>query len=200
MRRTLMTVPIAIALAVGATLAAAMAGTERGSRPPLSGTVYVTERQVGSVTAFDAASGRPLWTSMTGAVPIGVTRPRWSHKLYTSDEGSNQMSVFDARTGARLTTIAMGPLPHHLMASSDGRRIYVAEFGRATVGVVDTASDTVVAQLAASTSANARTHAVFIDRKDLYTANTRAVRTDPGDVAHIDAPHRRAALQHARRR
>jgi YVTN family beta-propeller protein len=186
MRRILLTVPIAIALAAGVALAAATADTDRGWRPPLSGTVYVTERQVGSVTAFDAASGRPLWTSMTGAVPIGVTRPRWTHKVYTSDEGSNQMSVFDARTGTRLGTIAMGPLPHHLMASPDGRRIYVAEFGRAIVGVIDTATDTVEAQFAASALANARTHAVFIHRNDLYTTNTRAVRTEVGDVAHID--------------
>ena len=187
MRRTLLTVPIAIALAAGVALAAATADTDRGWRPALSGTVYVTERQVGSVTAFDAASGRPLWSSMTGSVPIGVTRPRGTRKLYTSDEGSNQMSVFDAPTGTRLGTIAMGPLPHHLMASPDGRRIYVAEFGRATVGVVDTYSDTAVAHYTTSPLANARTHAVFIAGSHLYTANTRAVRTEPGDVAHLDA-------------
>ena len=64
--------------------------------PRPSGTVYVTERQLGSVTAFDAASGTPLWTRPTGLVPIGVTRPRGTGKVYTSDEGSNRMSVFDA--------------------------------------------------------------------------------------------------------
>jgi SAM-dependent methyltransferase len=92
--------------------------------------------------------------------------------------------VFDARNGAPLGTIPMGPAPHHLLASQDGTRIYVGEFGRNTVGVVDTASDTAIAHYVASPLANARTHAVSVTRdgEDLYTTNTRAIRTDPGAV------------------
>jgi DNA-binding beta-propeller fold protein YncE len=188
MRRTLFTVPIALALAVGV-VAAATATPDRGHTPPVRGTVFVTERQLGSVTALDAASGRPLWTAMTGTAPVGVTVPRGSHKVYTSDEGSNQMSVFDAGNGAPLGTIPMGPAPHHLMASRNGRRIYVGEFGQNTVGVVDTASDTEIAHYVASPLLNARTHAVFVtgEGRDLYTTNTRALRTDVGDVGHLDA-------------
>ena len=150
------------------------------------GTVFVTERSLGSVTAFDAATGSVLWTSPTGASPIGVTQPHGTSKVYTSDEGANRMSVFDARTGASLGTIPMGPAPHHLFAHRD--RIYVGEFGQNTVGVVDTDTDTEVAHLAASPLPNARTHAVFVTRDggDLYAANTRALRSDRGDVAHID--------------
>ena len=154
-----------------------------------SGTVYVTERQLGSVTAFDAASGTPLWTRPTGLVPIGVTRPRGTGKVYTSDEGSNRMSVFDAGTGIPLGTIPMGPGPHHLQASRDGSRIYVGEFLGNTVGVVDTATDSAIAHYSASPLANARTHAVWLTRddEDLYTANTRVDRSEGGDVGHIDA-------------
>jgi YVTN family beta-propeller protein len=154
-----------------------------------SGTVYVTERQLGSITAFDAASGTPLWTRATGLVPIGVTRPRGTGKVYTSDEGSNRMSVFDSRTGEPRGQIPMGPGPHHMLASRDGGRIYVGEFLGNTVGVVDTATDTEIAEYPASPLANARTHAVWLTRDgdDLYAANTRAIRTEPGDVAHIDA-------------
>jgi DNA-binding beta-propeller fold protein YncE len=154
-----------------------------------SGTVYVTERQLGSVTAFDAASGTPLWTRPTGLVPIGVTRPRGTGKVYTSDEGSNRMSVFDARSGAPLGQIPMGPGPHHLQASRDGSRIYVGEFLGNTVGVVDTATDAAIAHYTASPLANARTHAVWLTRddEDLYTANTRINRSEEGDVSHIDA-------------
>jgi DNA-binding beta-propeller fold protein YncE len=151
------------------------------------GTVYVTERQLGSVTAFDGATGAPVWTQPTGAAPIGVTEPRGTHKVYTSDEGANRMSVFDASSGTPLGTIPMGPAPHHLMASRDGSRIYVGEFGQNTVGVVDTETDTAVAHLVASPLPNARTHAVWIAGRDLYATNTRAVRTEPGDVAHLDA-------------
>jgi DNA-binding beta-propeller fold protein YncE len=150
------------------------------------GTVFVTERQLGSVTAFDAGSGRPLWTSSTGASPIGVTQPHGTRKVYTSDEGANRMSVFDAGTGDPLGTIPMGPAPHHLLAR--GHRIYVGEFGQSTVGVVDTRTDTEIAHLPASPLPTARTHAVYVTRdgNDLYAANTRALRTDRGDVAHID--------------
>jgi DNA-binding beta-propeller fold protein YncE len=153
------------------------------------GTIYVTERQLGSVTAFDAATGTVVWTARTGASPIGVTRPRGTDKIYTSDEGSNRMSVFDRGTGHLLTTIAMGPLPHHMMASRHGDRIFVGEFGKNEIGVVDTATDTRIGGWVANPLPDARTHAVWITRDgdDLYAANTRANRTLPGDVAHLDA-------------
>jgi len=174
-------------------LAALVVPTVAGARPRQAsaprGTVYVTERQLGSVTALDAATGAVRWTTMVGATPIGVTRPRGTHKVYSSDEGAGQMSVLDRRTGRLLRTIPMGLLPHHLMASSNGRRIYVGEFGQNTVGVIDTRRDRLLAHWVANPLANARTHAVFITRngKHLYTTNTRAVRTEIGDVAHLDA-------------
>jgi DNA-binding beta-propeller fold protein YncE len=154
-----------------------------------SGTVFVTERQFGSVTAFDAATGMTHWTTMVGASPIGVTQPRGTKKVYSSDEGSNQMSVLDRGTGALLGTIPMGPLPHHLIASRDGKLIYVAEFGHNEIGVVDTSADYRAAGFVASPLANARTHAVWITRngKDLYATNSRVNRSQPGDVAHLDA-------------
>jgi DNA-binding beta-propeller fold protein YncE len=178
--RTLMFLAVAVA-------AMALAGPAAAAPRETAGTLFVTERQLGSLTAFDGASGVPLWTQPTGLSPIGVTEPRGTDKVYTSDEGSNQMSVFDAGTGAALGTIPMGPAPHHLMASRDGERIYVGEFGQNTVGVVDTRSDTEIAHYVASPLPNARTHAVWIAGRDLYTTNTRSVRTEPGDVGHIDA-------------
>jgi DNA-binding beta-propeller fold protein YncE len=154
-----------------------------------TGTVYVTERQLGSVTAFDAVTGTVVWTAKTGASPIGVTHPSGTDKIYTTDEGSNRLSVFDRRTGELLHTIAMGPLPHHMMASRWGGRIFVGEFGKNEIGVVDTSNDTRLAGWTANPLPEARTHAVWITRdgNDLYATNTRANRTQPGDVAHLDA-------------
>ena len=154
-----------------------------------SGTVFVTERQLGSVTAYDGASGEVLWTAGTGASPIGVVRPRGKGKVYTSDEGPDQMTVLDHNTGAWIATIPMGPDPHHLNPSPDGELIYVAEFGRNTIGVVDTFLDQRIAGFEASPLADARTHAVWITRdgKDLYATNTRTNRDLPGDVAKLDA-------------
>jgi YVTN family beta-propeller protein len=172
----------------GLAIVSALSGAPARNDEPRS-TVYVTERLLGSVTAYDAADGTPLWTTKVGAVPIGITHPTGTRKVYSSDEGSNQMSVLDRGTGALLRTIPMGPAPHHLMASRNGRRIYVGEFGQNTVGVVDTRSDTEVAHFVANPDPLARTHAVFITRdgRDLYATDTRADRTQPGDVAHIDA-------------
>lgn len=158
------------------------------STPGAGGTVFVTERQNGTVSAFDAATGTRLWTGATGASPIGVTQPHGTHRVYTSDEGSNQMTVLDADTGAPLRSIAMGPLPHHLMASPNGRLVYVAEFGHNQVGVVDTATDVRIDGLTASPLATARTHAVWVTRdgKDLYATNSRVNRAETGDVAHLN--------------
>ena len=103
------TLPRATLAALG--IVAVLAGPASAGDPDTRGTVFVTERQLGSVTAFDGATGSPLWTARTGTAPIGVTLPHGTHKVYTSDEGSNQMSVLDARTGASLGKIPMGPLP-----------------------------------------------------------------------------------------
>jgi DNA-binding beta-propeller fold protein YncE len=180
---------LALLTALLCALAVAVGGGSAGNRHNEGGTVFETERSLGSVSAFDAATGEVLWSSKTGLSPIGVTRPRGTEKVYTSDEGSNQMSVFDEETGTLLTTIPMGAGPHHQMASRNGKRIYVGEFFQNTVGVVDTRSDTEIANWVANPDPLARTHAVFITRngKDLYATDTRLDRTQPGDVAHLDA-------------
>ena len=159
------------------------------SLPGAGGTIFVTERTFGSVTAFDAATGAPMWTARTGGAPIGITLPHGTGRIYTSDEGSNQLSVFDAATGAAFGAIPMGPLPHHLMASRNGKRIYVGEFGHNQVGVIDTTVDARVAGFVTSPLPNARTHAVWITRngRELYATNSRANRAEVGDVAKLDA-------------
>ena len=158
---------------LGVVVALAGAATAVGIRGA-SGTLFVTERQLGSVTAFDAATGNVLWTSPTGPNPTGVTRPHGTGRVYTSDENANQMSVFDERTGAFLHVISMGSRPHHLMASPDGDFIYVGEFGQNTIGVVDTSTDSEVAHYATSANSDARTHGVWIsnDGENLYATNT----------------------------
>ncbi len=173
-----------------ATAALALGGwAHSGNRSDLRGTVFVTERALGSVTAFDAESGEDLWTTMVGASPIGITVPRRTGKVYTSDEGANRMTVLDRDTGDFIKAIPMGPLPHHLMASPDGKYIYVGEFGSNQIGVVATCADARVAGFVANPLPEARTHAVWItdDGKDLYAANSRVNRADIGDVAHLDA-------------
>lgn len=157
--------------------------------PGASGTVFVTERQFGTVTAYDAGSGDALWTAPVGASPIGIVQPHGTDDVYTSDEGPDQMTVLDRRTGAWIATIPMGPDPHHLNATRNGDLVYVAEFGRNTIGVVDTSLRQRITGFVASPLADARTHAVWItnDGRDLYATNSRSNRSLPGDVARLDA-------------
>jgi DNA-binding beta-propeller fold protein YncE len=163
------------------------AGASPAHLPGAGGTVFVTERTpaTSTLTAFDAGTGDVLWTSATGAAPIGVTKPHGTGRVYTSDENSNRMSVFDARTGAFLRAIPMGTRPHHLMASANGNLVYVGEFGQNTIGVVDTSIDVEVAHYLASTNPAARTHAVWIsnDGTNLYATNAGAANT----ISKLDA-------------
>jgi YVTN family beta-propeller protein len=165
-------------------VAAAVSGARPLALKRASGTVWVVERGLNTVTAFDAATGMPVKTWPTGVRPIGVTAPRDTDKVYTADERSNQMTVISKETLEVVKTIPMGVWPHHVMASPNGKRVYVGEFGSNQVGVVDTASDTRVAGFAASPDAGARTHAVWITNngKDLYATNEVT-----NDIAKIDA-------------
>jgi DNA-binding beta-propeller fold protein YncE len=187
MKRSRFTNPVMSALICWAFLV--MTASGQNGIPGAGGTVFVTERQNGSVTAFDAGSGDPLWTARTGVSPIGVTLPNGTGKVYTSDEGSNSVTIVDVSTGTPRSSLAMGPLPHHLMAAPNGKHVYVAEFGHNQIGVVDTDADVRVAGYVASPLAAARTHAVWITRdgKELYATNSRSDRSQPGDVAKLNA-------------
>jgi YVTN family beta-propeller protein len=148
------------------------------------GTVWVTNRTLHNLTAFDAGTGEVVGTVAVGNSPIGVVAPLVTGKVYTSDEGSNQVSVMSRATRARVAVIPVGLRPHHMMASPRGDRIYVAEFGSNTVGVIDTASDRKIATFAASPETRARTHAVWPspDGRRVYATNEVT-----NDIAAIDA-------------
>ena len=164
---------------------AAQAGQPTG---PSRGTVFVTERVGGTVSAFDAGTGAVAWTTAVGASPTGVTQPHRTDKVYTSNEVAATMSILDRDTGDLLGEIPTGPLPHHLMAAPNGKRIYVAEFGHNRIGVIDTTTDERIS-FATSRLPSARAHAVFVTRDDrfVYATNSRADRSQPGDVAKLDA-------------
>lgn len=154
-----------------------------GALPGEYGTVWVTNRDLNNVTAFDAGTGAVVGTVAVGAMPIGVVAPLLRGKVYTSDEGSNQVSVISRATRSRLRVIPVGPRPHHIAASNLGDRVYVAEFGSNTVGVIDTATDTKVGTWQTSPNAAARAHAVWPSRdgRRLYATNEVT-----NDIAAID--------------
>ena len=104
---------------------------------------------------------------------MGLAVPRGTNKLYVGNEGSNSVSVISLSRREVITTIDVGSRPHHMHASADGSRVYVAEFGTNKIGVIDTMTDTLIAEWATGsptewTHAPAPTH----DGKTLYAVNS----------------------------
>ncbi len=149
----------------------------------MNGTVWVTNRTLNTVAAFDAATGVLRGSAAVGRAPIGITVPPETGKVYVSNENANTVSVLSALDLTVRKTVDTGPRPHHLIHHPSGRFVYVAEFGSNQIGVIDSRTDTRVAGFSASASSAARTHAVWAtpDGK-LY-----AVNEGSNDLAALDA-------------
>ena len=153
-------------------------------------TVWAVERfdgRVNTVTAFDASTGLVRCTAAVGKRPIGVAVPLHTGKVYTADERSNQLTVLSKRDCSVLKQIPTGALPHHALPSRDGRSLYFGEYGTNKVGVVDTHTDTLVAEWTASRDPLAKTHAVWIRGDDLYATNEGATQSAMGTLSKLDA-------------
>jgi DNA-binding beta-propeller fold protein YncE len=191
MRRLALLLALA-ATGAGLIAAAALAARTHDAPTPVHGTVWAVERfdaGPNTLAAFDASTGRVEGVVTIGKRPIGVVAPRHTGKVYTADERSNQLTVVSKRDFSIVARIPMGTFPHHLMATHDGRTIYVGEYGTNKVGVVDTETDTLVAEYKASDDAAAHTHAVWVTRdgKDLYATNEGATTSAPGTLSKLDA-------------
>jgi DNA-binding beta-propeller fold protein YncE len=177
--------------------ALAVVASSPGSKPVapgVSGTVWAVERfdaGVNTLAGFDAKTGEVLGVVPIGRRPIGVTAPHGTGKVYTADERSNQLSVLDKASFEIVKTIPTGAatFPHHLMASPNGKLLYFGRYNTNTVGVVDTASDEMIATWPASANPLAKTHAVWITNngKDLYAANEGTTQATQGTVSKLDA-------------
>ena len=87
-----------------------------GGHPSLagsSGTVWVTNQTLNTVTAYDARTGAVLRTVNVGAKPIGVVAPPRARTVYVSNESDDTITLIDQATG-RTSTIAVGDGPHHM--------------------------------------------------------------------------------------
>jgi DNA-binding beta-propeller fold protein YncE len=171
---------------IGAT---ALAARTHHGPSGVRGTVWAVERfdgGVNTVTAFDAGTGRVRCSAAIGKRPIGVAAPPHTGKVYTADERSNQLTVLSKRDCTVLGQIPTGAFPHHAMPSRDGRRLYFGEYGTNKVGVVDTRTDTLVAEWTASRDPLAKTHAVWIEGDDLYATNEGSTQAAIGTLSKLD--------------
>ena len=116
----------------------------RGGHPrPDRDTVWVTNRDQGTLTVFDADTGEvetpiPI-TVGAGAHDLVVSRR--AGKAFVINETDNTVSVLSAsRPELLLDTIPLGPRPHHTKLSHDGKTVYVGLFGTNRIAAIDARS------------------------------------------------------------
>ena len=160
-------------LVVLAATSAALA--TKPDRREVNGTIWVANRGANTIRGFDAATGDIVNTVDMRAASQPGDLAYAKGKLYVAEElGSPPaVAVVDAATGEVLSRIFTGPRPHHVHASVGGNLIAYGVFGTNKVGIIDTHTDTLLGEWAASTNAAARSHAgVFSpDGRTVYVAN-----------------------------
>jgi len=162
---------------------AAAGGTTQ--RTGLRGTVWVVNKPLESVAAFDAATGSVRAVIPVGKDPNSVTVAASAAKAYVTNEGSNDVTVISTMTQQVLGTIPVALRPHHVRTSRDGRRVYVSEYNTNKLVVIDTATDRVVQQYTAVDNPAALTHSMWIsrDKSTIWATNEVANQLTELDAA-----------------
>jgi YVTN family beta-propeller protein len=168
-----------LALVLGTLSAGAAETVVSGQR----GTVWVANRGLHNITAFDGATGNVLATIAVGKEPNSLTIARGARKVYVSDEASNTISVVSITSRSVVKKIPVGSKPHHIQASWDGKRVYYGVYGTNKVGAIDTATDTLVGEWVTNANRATRTHAPWVarDGRTVWTTNEVA-----NEIAALD--------------
>jgi DNA-binding beta-propeller fold protein YncE len=163
----------ALAITSSIALAAGLGGPPE--RRDLNGTIWAANRGAHTIRGFDAATGDVVATVAMAPASQPGDLAYAKGKLYVAEEFGTPpgIAVVDAETGEVLKRIATGPRPHHVHASAGGNLIAYGVFGTNRVGILDTHTDTLVGEWAASANPAARSHAgVFShDGSVVYVAN-----------------------------
>jgi hypothetical protein len=151
------------------------------------GTVWVVNRDKGTLAIFDATDGTVLETLVVGAGAHDICISERAGKAYVTAETINTVTAVDIETLAT-ESIPVSPLPHHCEPSHDGRTLYVTLAAHSTTvgapqyAAIDTA-DHSVSYVTTSSNAAARAHATYpsLDGEIVYVAH------DVGDaVSRVD--------------
>jgi YVTN family beta-propeller protein len=182
MRRLLLVLASMCAVSLTTVTAVARADDGGGSGPR-DGAVWVANRDKGEVTIFDAASGTPARTFLTGAGAHEVAIAEQARQAYVTNETENTVSVLSTRTllGHKL---ALGPRPHHAEASKDGRRVLVGLYDANRIAVINTRTG-IVREYTTSTNPAAKAHSGVLSRdgKTIYVAHEVGDEVTGVDVA-----------------
>ncbi len=174
-----------------------IAGIQTGVRPvgvavsPDGGKVYVTNQSSNSVSVIATATNSVTATITVDSGPAGVAVTPDGRKVYVANQTSSTVSVIDTATNTVTKTISndncgcsFNPTfnyPIGVAVAPDGKRVYVATgyaHDNPTLGyadydaaVIDTATDTVSAQIYTSSSGIPLGMAVTPDGSKIYVAN-----------------------------
>jgi YVTN family beta-propeller protein len=112
--------------------------------------IWFTLKDIGKTQVFDA---RPpfglIRTIDTGAITnhVNFARTAKGTFAYLTVGGSNEVKVFRTDDFSQVATIPVGKLPHGVWPSGDGSRIYVGLENDDALAAIDTATNTVVANI-----------------------------------------------------
>lgn len=157
-------------------LAAVHQGHRRGHGP--KGTVWVVNRDQGSLTIFEAATGEVLTTvESVGTGAHDICLAERAGKAFVMAEGIDAVTVVDMES-LETETIPVTPMPHHCELSPNGRTLYVslsahtAAPGAPQLAEIDVA-DHGVDYLMTSANLSARAHgpALSPSGRTLYVAH-----------------------------
>jgi YVTN family beta-propeller protein len=177
--------PLVFALATFFAILVPGAQTSPATLTGQRGTLWVVNKTLNNVTAFEGASGAVIATVSVGKNPNSVVVAPRSLKAYVTNEDSNDVTVISTMTHAVVATIPVPSRPHHIRTNLDGSRVYVAEYNANKVAVIDTASDKVVGEIVAADAASAKTHSTWLTRdgKWLVAANEASSSVTIVDLA-----------------
>ncbi len=119
-------------------------GPEAVALAPDGSTLWVANRNDGTITALDPYSLLPLVTFAAGRAPMRIAFDPDMRRAVVVNAGEASAMVFDARTRARLATVAVGLDPVGLAMEPDGSLAYVASTRDDEIDVIDLAKGLVV--------------------------------------------------------
>lgn len=162
--------------------------------------VWFTLKDVGRTQVFEARPPfKALKTIDTGPITnhVNVVRTKAGQFAYVTVGGLNIVKVFRTDDFAEVATIPTGALPHGLWPSGDGSRVYVGLENADKAAVIDTATNTVIAEVPigqgpqgvayvpnAVPEGDGRQPSAARSRRQDQCADARGRRRQAGDAGH----------------
>ena len=124
------------------TAAASTAGFNHSGKGAKHGdTIWVANRDQGTVMVFDAISGAPVTPT---PIPVGpgahdVVFSRKTDTIFVSDDSSKVYVLStETRTVVKTIQFVANSRPHHMSVSDDGHTVFVGLFGTNAFAAIDT--------------------------------------------------------------